>query len=732
MKRTLMNKVLPMLLAFAMILGINGIGSVAEAAAKAPKLSAKTVTLNAGASKKVTLKNKPKKAKVTWSSSNKKVAKVKNGKITAVKKGSAKITCKVKYKNGKKTVTKKLSVKVKVKAAAKKASATQAPVATAPVASKAPVAQVTTAPTTVPTQAPVVTTDQTNLGEEHESANGITTKDNGLMRKDMTSQQMTKFMGLAWNLGNQLETYNPKAKTVRACETSAGNPVAKQLTMDGLKSYGVNAVRIPVGWSNLMSTDGTYTISKDYMDRVEEVMNYALNNEMYVIINIHWDGGWWGMFGDADESVRAEAWKKYEAIWTQLSNRYKEYSDRLIFEGANEELGARLNDDWQHPEKGESDQTGTLTADETYEVSKQINQKFIDIVRASGGNNVYRHLLIPGHGTILNDTCDEKFEMPTDIPENGNNKLSISIHYYEPSDYGIARTSTNSWGYRDTWGTEEDYAYMATQMAKIERFTAAGYGVILGECGVAVTNKDNIPDYLTELFKVCKEKNYCPVMWDEGGYYSRKGGYFTFTDIGDVFKAATGANPTIPADAVLDKTGVPKLPEAANKNPKVVYTWTGEFMRHTDDVTAGELNLDPVLPGIGVTDTVSDGLNVDFNDEFWHSHFNCDWTQFKNPCIRVYPKDNTQSQTADLQVAYCEDPKSQWVFERDYSQIDTEGNTAEQTAWVGKYITLDKEALAKYPWVWLTTNTYTGVSFVKVEVCDAAYNADGTEFVEAK
>lgn len=729
MKKTLMNKVLPVLLAFAMLLGINGIGTVASAATKAPKLSAKTVTLNAGASKKIKLKNKPKKATVTWSSSNKKVAKVKSGKITAVKKGSAKITCRVKYKKGKKTVTKKLSVKVKVKAAAKKVTATNAPAATVPpVATQTPTIQ----PTTAPTNAPDVSSDISNLGEEHESANGILTKDNGLMRKDMTSQQMTKFMGLAWNLGNQLETYNPKAKTVRACETSAGNPVAKQLTMDGLKAYGVNAVRIPVGWSNLMSTDGTYTISEDYMNRVEEVMNYALNNEMYVIINIHWDGGWWGMFGDADESVRAEAWKKYEAIWTQLSNRYKEYSDRLIFEGANEELGARLNDDWAHPEKGESDGTGTLTEAETYDVSLQINQKFIDIVRASGGNNVNRHLLIPGHGTILNDTCSEKFVMPTDIEENGNNKLSISIHYYEPTDYGIARTSTNSWGYRDSWGTEDDYAYMANQMKKIERFTNDGYGVILGECGVAVTNKDNIPEYLKELFRICKEKNYCPVMWDEGGFYSRKGGYFTFTDIGDVFKDFTGSNPVIPETAVLDKTGVPKLPESANKDPKVVYTWEGEFMRHTDDVTATELGLDATLPGIGETTSVTDGLTADFNDEFWHSHFNCDWTQFKNPCIRVYPKDNTQSQTADLQVAYCEDPKSQWVFERDYAQIDVDGNIAPQTAWVGKYIELDKDALAKYPWVWLTTNTYTGVSFVKVEVCDAAYNADGTEFVEAK
>lgn len=84
--------------------------------------------------------------------------------------------------------------------------------------------------------------------------------------------------------------------TIEQCETSAGNPEATQKTFDGLKSYGVNTVRIPVAWSNFISQDGKYTINEELFDRVETIVNYALNDEMYVIINIHWDGGWWGMF----------------------------------------------------------------------------------------------------------------------------------------------------------------------------------------------------------------------------------------------------------------------------------------------------------------------------------------------------------------------------------------------------------------------------------------------------
>ena len=742
-------------LLFAMLLSTSGMSSVASAAAKAPKLSTKKVTVTVGASKKVKLKNKPTGAKVTWKSNNKKIAKVnKNGKITGIKEGSTKVTCKVVYKKAKKKVTKNFKINVKVTAVQE--TTTEAPQVSAAPAATGTNATATPEVTAVPsfTADPAITPAAdvkaelaiSNIGEERKSANGIVTKDNGVMRKGLSSKDLMSAMGLGWNLGNQLETRNAKATTVNACERSAGNPLAKQKTFDGLKAYGINTVRIPVAWSNLMKEDGTYTISEELLNRVEEVMNYALNNEMYVIINIHWDGGWWGMFGAedydaAEHPVRDEAWKKYEAFWTQIANRYKEYSDRLIFEGANEELGARLNDDWQHPEKGESDPTGKLTQKEYYAMAKQINQKFVDIVRSTGGNNIYRHLLIPGFGTVLNETCSKSFEMPVDTAGNTINKMSVSVHYYEPTDFGIARTATNSWGFRDSWGTEEDYTYMTNQMNKLKKFSDAGYGVILGECGCAVTTKDGIPAYLKELFKLCKENSYCPVMWDEGTYYDRKVGYFKFTDVGEVFAEHAGVTPTIPEGKPLYKTGIPVLDVAQNQNPKVVYTWEGEFMRHLGNEDAEViLGQRPGLfelsnPGVGVTNSIldaagnpTDELTVDFNIEFWHMHLLTDWSKFEKPCIRIYPADNTMSQTAQLQLAYAETPDSQWMYEGAYDQVDASGKTNEKTAWVGKYINLDTDALGAYPWVWLTTNTYTGCSFVKIEICDAAYNADGSKF----
>lgn len=796
MKQKVFRKWGAYLLAASMIFSMNGMSTVASAAKKAPKLSAKSVTVKVGATKKVTLKNKPAKAKVTWTSQKKKIATVKNGKIKGVKKGSTKVICKVVYKKGSKKVTKKLSVKVKVtanKAVTPQPSATQQPTqnSTAPAISQAPV-QSAPAQSAAPTQLPDISKEpatpvptptpmndpswkselspavpdaetqelleQSNVGEEHLSANGLTTRDNGLMRKELSSQDLMSVMSLGWNLGNQMEQSNCMGnwETVEQCETSAGNPKATQKTFDGLKSYGVNTVRVPVAWSNFIAED--YTINEDLFNRVEEIINYALNDEMYVIINIHWDGGWWGRFGaeeiDAAETpIRDAAWEKYEAIWTQIAERFKEYSDHLIFEGANEELSGRLNDDYQHPEKGQANQTGKLPkdADAIYELVNQINQKFVDIVRASGGNNEYRHLLIPGTGNEscviggypsdayqTDGTMDDRYEMPQDTEENGNSKLSVSVHYYDPTDYGISATSTTPWGYRDSWGLKEDYEYMEEQMERLTKFTDEGYAVIIGECGCVKGYKDNVIDFTRELFTQSLNRGYCPVLWDEGHYFEREKGYFAYGDVGELYAEMTDSTPVIPEGAKLVNTGISVVPTVQNTNPKVVYSWKGEFMRHTGDGDIPQKIMDergdifdPVLHGIGVTESITNGngepvtedeFQAIINDEYWNIHLTTDWSKIEEPCVRVYPMDNEESMGADLQVGYIKKENGSARFDVDYDQ-----NTGQM--WVGKYVKLDAENLkGDYPWLWITTNTYTGASYVQIDICDGAYNADGTRF----
>ena len=818
------------------------------------------------------LKNKPKKATVKWSSKNKKIATVsKKGKITAKKAGKTKVICKVTYKKGKKKVTKKLSVTVKVTAKKK--------------TTKKPIVTVTAKPTATPYNKEA-DMKKSNVTTEHKSKNGIDSTDNGLMRKNISNLDLMKLMGYGWNLGNQMEqsNYSGKMTTIEQCETSAGNPEATQKTFDGLKSYGVNTVRIPVAWSNFMSQDGKYTINEELFDRVETIVNYALNDEMYVIINIHWDGGWWGMFGaeeyDAKETpIRDEAWKKYISIWTQISERFKEYSDHLIFEGANEEISGRLNDNYKDPNTAQQNQTGKLgkkdpetekiDATEIYEMANAINQKFVDIVRASGGNNAYRHLLIPGTGNescviegnesetyVQNGTIDDRWKLPNDPAEKatGVKKMSVSVHYYDPVDYGLSATSTASYGYRDKWGVDytdangktykgqDDYDFMDNMLGKLKKFTDQGYGIILGECGVVKGYKDNIPDFMTYLFTQSKKLGMTPVWWDEGHYYNRGDGYFAYDDVGQVYAKLTGSKPNIPASAELVYTGIKTVPAEKNENPKVVATWNGEFLRHTNGDTAEILKkerpdiFDASNNGIGVTKSLIDGsgnvtdgdvaksnydkifgkwwektefwtpdthygwtnsttgvngeapdnLIAEIDREYWNVHLNYDWSKLEKPCIRVTAADDPISQSLDLQIGYLsswteddlneevqgklkleeyiekqtsKDPNFKMTEQEKQDKIATEG--AKQVKknkkkgavvgkttgeirfdvdydqgvglfWKDKSITIDKSKLTGgYPWLWVTTNTYTGASIVKIEICDAAYNADGTKYVES-
>lgn len=343
------------------------------------------------------------------------------------------------------------------------------------------------------------------------------------MDKTMTALELTQAMGNGINLGNTLEAYRgwngSTTKPVLSYERLWGQPETNQEIMDAYKAAGFNCVRIPVAWTNMMNYEkGDYTINEKYLDRVETVVNYALNAGLYVIINDHWDGQWWGMFGAADKSLRKEAVKLYKSLWTQVAVRFKNYDEHLIFEGANEELGGRLNDDTAIT-KGKK---GVLSEYECYDAVNKINQCFVDLVRSTGGNNKYRFLLIPGYDTDIGRTISVDFKMPADKVQN---RLLISVHYYTPSTYCIINEDV-SWGKNKTsWGTAADIRLMNDNFAKMKKFVDAGYGVIIGEYGVARQKngnpKDGMVDWLSGVLDNCDKFNYCPVLWDCNTFFSK-------------------------------------------------------------------------------------------------------------------------------------------------------------------------------------------------------------------
>ncbi|MCD7773922.1 MAG: cellulase family glycosylhydrolase [Ruminococcus sp.] len=346
-----------------------------------------------------------------------------------------------------------------------------------------------------------------------------------------TAVAVVKDMGNGINLGNTMEACGSwiNGSSPTNYETAWGQPVTTQAMIDGMKEAGFNTVRIPVAWSNMMSDDGTYTIDEAYLDRVEEIVNYVLNAGMYAIVNDHWDGGWWEDFGSSDETVVEEAWKRYEAIWTQVGERFKDYSHKLILESANEELGS----------------TFSMSTKKRYALVTEINQKFVDIIRSQGSNNSDRYLLIAGFDTNIDKTVDERYIMPTDTIEN---HLMISVHYYDPSTYCLVSDPDNSWGYSDTWGTDEEIEYMDNQLGKMKYYTEQGIGVVIGEFGAFHGEnglvKEGTYDYYDYVLKFSEKYNLCPVSWDCSEWYKRTLGYIADEEMAKVFKSNeyTGGN----------------------------------------------------------------------------------------------------------------------------------------------------------------------------------------------
>lgn len=366
--------------------------------------------------------------------------------------------------------------------------------------------------------------------------------DNGVMREGLTALEATRLMGNGINLGNTLEACDNnvgiKTNAPLSYETYWGQPKTTQAMIDGMKAAGFDTIRIPVAWMTNATHlyEGDYTIDADYMDRVEEVVRYARKAGMYVIINDHWDGGWYGMFGSESAETRALAMEAYKGMWQQIAERFRDYSDYLIFESANEELGTRFDEN--SPLYCSDSVVTYLNDDERYALTNEINQTFVDVVRSTGGNNATRFLLIAGYGTNIDQTCDDRFQMPKDTAVS---KLMVSVHYYDPWSYCGASSAASA----TKWGKVSDYEYMDQQLAKMTKFTEAGYGVVIGEYGALPCSdglKDNTLAYHTAFLDACTKYNLTNCLWDCSGLYKRVSQTFADDDILAMYQEKRQAN----------------------------------------------------------------------------------------------------------------------------------------------------------------------------------------------
>lgn len=324
--------------------------------------------------------------------------------------------------------------------------------------------------------------------------------------RDITTMELVREMGYGINMGNTLEACGDwiDGSSQNNYERSWGSPTITKEMIQGYADAGFGVLRIPVAWSNMMADDGTYTIHPDIMTRVTEVVDWALETDMYVIINIHWDSGWLAELPENKE----ECLKRFTHMWEQISDNFKDYGDKLMFECQNEELG------WEsvwNPWGGSQEEK-----EKSFALTNEVNQVFVDTIRAGGGNNPERHLLISGYNTDIDRTCDELFKMPNDPA----NRMAISVHYYTPGLLCLF-DKDQSWGKAITeWGSEKDIAELEKYMNMLkESFIDKGIPVIVGEYGCFGKNKEREvkENWMLTVSKAMYEAGMCPVLWDTPG-----------------------------------------------------------------------------------------------------------------------------------------------------------------------------------------------------------------------
>ena len=294
----------------------------------------------------------------------------------------------------------------------------------------------------------VITRDQVNLNATY---------------VEETAQNATTSMGLGTNFGNCMDAVanwlNMNNNSVTEFEKAWGQEPTTKAMVDFLKKKGFNAIRVPVTWFQHMKEDGT--VDEAWMNRVQEIVDYIMDNNMYCILNVHHDTGadddntkhWI----KADEDNYNANKEKFESLWTQIANRFKNYNQRLVFEGYNEMLDA--SNTWNAPKNANS-----------YKGLNGYAQSFVNAVRATGGNNETRNLIVNTYAAATGEDVLNNLVIPTDKNEG---HIAVEAHTYAPWD----------WFAKGTWDAScsQEIKNMFTNLNN--KFISKGIPCIIGEYG---------------------------------------------------------------------------------------------------------------------------------------------------------------------------------------------------------------------------------------------------------
>lgn len=301
-------------------------------------------------------------------------------------------------------------------------------------------------------------------------------------------------INIGWNLGNTLDAHGAGASV--ASETFWGNPKTTQEMFDAVAEQGFQAVRIPVTFAEHVDTINGYAIKEQWMNRVQEVVDYALNAGLYVIVDTHHEPDFW-LKPDSDHEEKCLA--ELSAIWTQVAERFKDYDEKLIFEGMNEPRMKGSANEWNGGSAGER------------KVIDKLNQAFVDAVRATGGNNENRLLIICAYGNNAGYNVLKELKIPED------NHIAVAVHMYTPYQFTY---DTQDGGYSAWDGSQK--ASIINTLKQIDKYLIQkDVPVVVTEFGaVDKENEADIIAWIEDYLGAMNKYNIKCFWWDNNLYHS--------------------------------------------------------------------------------------------------------------------------------------------------------------------------------------------------------------------
>ncbi len=267
----------------------------------------------------------------------------------------------------------------------------------------------------------------------------------------ITALDFTAGIRVGWNLGNTLDATGTGLES----ERSWGNPTTTPEMIQAVKNAGFNAIRIPTTWEKQM--DESYNISPEWMNRVKEVVDYAYDLDMYVILNMHHEEWYYPSYDNLDHASTRLA-----ACWKQIAETFIGYDEHLIFEGMNEPRWKNTEWEWNGGNE------------EGRDVVNQLNKLFVDTVRATGGNNEHRFLMICPYAANCGEAALSALTLPDDP------RIIVSVHAYIPYSFALAENGSARW-VSDRAGCTAEIDTLAEVLNRL--FISKGIAVIIGETG---------------------------------------------------------------------------------------------------------------------------------------------------------------------------------------------------------------------------------------------------------